>query len=220
MRRVKRVGEMKSFRLYRPSKDQSKESSSQPSDSAPKPKDSAPKPKDSVPQRRPSRGATPAKEQQGQPKASSPQRTRRRGLFASKETPADSASQRKPRQAPRFSLPFGASAPRAIFLADNSAQTPAIQAHLWNVSDHGSCLTVQGPLPLTVPVPGQLEFAEPGGRGTRRLPAELRWISTVGEATFFGLRFLEGPLPADTHLREFMQQSWTDQVPGSRRSGS
>jgi len=170
------MGEMKNFRLYRPSKEQ---------------------PKDAAPQPRP-----------------------RKGPNTPTQPPARSGSSRKPRQAPRFSLPFGASAPRARFQADNSAETPAIQAHLWNVSEHGSCLTVQGPLPLTAPVLGQLEFTEPGGRGTRRLPAELRWISTVGEATFFGLRFLKVPLPADTHLREFMQQSWTDQVPGSFRSGS
>ena len=42
----------------------------------------------------------------------------------------------------------------------------------------------------------------------------------LGESSFFGLRFLDGPLPSDTYLREFMQQSWTDEVPGSRRSGS
>ena len=200
------MGEMKSFRLYRPSKEQ--------------PKDSDPQPKDSVPQRRPSRGVIPAKQQQEQPTVSAPQRTPRRGPFASKEKPADSASQRKPRQAPRFCLPFGASAPRARFRADNSAETPVIQAHLWNVSDHGSCLTVQGRLSLAAPVPGHLEFTEPGGRETRRLPAELRWTNILGESSFFGLRFLDGPLPSDTYLREFMQQSWTDEVPGSRRSGS
>ena len=172
------MGEMKSFRLYRPSK-----------------------------------------EQQEQAKPSAPERRPRRASIASKQQPADSASQRKPRQAPRFCLPFGVSAPRARFRADNSAETPVIQAHLWNVSDHGSCLTVQGRLSLTAPVPGHLEFTEPGGRETRRLPAELRWMNTLGEASFLGLCFLEGPLPSDTYLREFMQQSWTDQIPGSRRSG-
>lgn len=166
------MGEMKSFRLYRSSKEQSK---------------------DSAPQPRP-----------------------RKGPNTPTQQPARSASSRKPRQAPRFSLPFGASAPRARFQADNSAETPAIQAHLWNVSDHGSCLTVQGRLSLAAPVPGHLEFTEPGGRGTRRLPAELRWTNILGDSSFFGLRFLDGPLPSDTYLREFMQQSWTDQVPGSR----
>ena len=170
------MGEMKSFRLYRPSKEQ---------------------PKDAAPQPRP-----------------------RKGPNAANQQPAHSASRRKPRQAPRFSMPFGASAPRARFRADNSAETPVIQAHLWNVSDHGSCLTVQGRLSLAAPVPGHLEFTEPGGRETRRLPAELRWTNILGESSFFGLRFLDGPLPSDTYLREFMQQSWTDEVPGSRRSGS
>ena len=44
-------------------------------------------------------------------------------------------------------------------------------------------------------------------------------MNALGESSFFGLRFLDGPLPSDTYLREFMQQSWTDQIPGSRRSG-
>jgi len=42
------------------------------------------------------------------------------------------------------------------------------------VSDHGTCLTLQGRLLLALPVSGHLEFPGPGGRGTRRLPAELR----------------------------------------------
>jgi len=172
------VGQMKSFRLYRPSK-----------------------------------------EQQEQATASAPERRPRRASLASKQQPADSASQRKPRQAPRFCLPFGASAPRARFRAESTSETQAIQAHLWNVSEHGSCLTVQGRLSLAAPVSGHLEFTEPAGRETRRLPAELRWTNILGESSFFGLRFLEGPLPSDTYLREFMQQSWTDQIPGSRRSG-
>lgn len=170
-----RVGEMKSFRLYRPSKEQ--------------------------------------------PKSPAPERRPRRVPRASKEQVADSASQRKPRQAPRFCLPFGASAPRARFRAETVPEAPVIQAQLWNVSEHGSCLTLQGHLSLATPVPGILEFTEPGGRGARQLPAELRWMNTLGEASFFGLRFLEGPLPSDTYLREFMQQAWTDQIPGSRRSG-
>ena len=169
------MGEMKSFRLYRPSKEQ--------------------------------------------PKSPAPERRPRRVPRASKEQVADSASQRKPRQAPRFCLPFGASAPRARFRAEAVPEAQAIQAHLWNVSEHGSCLTLQGRLSLATPVSGVLEFTEPGGRGARQLPAELRWTNTLGEASFFGLRFLDGPLPSDTYLREFMQQSWTDQIPGSRRSG-
>jgi len=172
------MGEMKSFRLYRPSK-----------------------------------------EQREQAKASVPGPRPRRGSLARKEQSADSASQRKPRQAPRFCLPFGASAPRARFRAEAVPEAQAIQAHLWNVSEHGSCLTLQGRLSLATPVSGHLEFTEPGGRETRRLPAELRWTNTLGEASFFGLRFLDGPLPSDTYLREFMQQSWTDQIPSSRRSG-
>ena len=172
------MGEMKSFRLYRPSK-----------------------------------------EQQEQAKPSAPERRPRRASIASKQQPADSASQRKPRQAPRFCLPFGVSAPRARFRAEAVPEAQAIQAHLWNVSEHGSCLTLQGRLSLATPVSGVLEFTEPGGRGARQLSAELRWTNTLGEASFFGLRFLEGPLPSDTYLREFMQQSWTDQIPGSRRSG-
>ena len=172
------MGEMKSFRLYRPSK-----------------------------------------EQQEQAKPSAPERRPRRASLASEQQPADSASQRKPRQAPRFCLPFGTSAPRARFRAEAVPEAQAIQAHLWNVSEHGSCLTLQGRLSLATPVSGVLEFTEPGGRGARQLPAELRWMNTLGESSFLGLRFLEGPLPSDTYLREFMQQSWTDQIPGSRRSG-
>jgi len=172
------MGEMKSFRLYRPSK-----------------------------------------EQREQAKASAPERRPRRASLASEQQPADSASQRKPRQAPRFCLPFGTSAPRARFRAEAVPEAPVIQAQLWNVSEHGSCLTLQGRLSLATPVSGVLEFTEPGGRGARQLPAELRWMNTLGEASFLGLRFLEGPLPSDTYLREFMQQSWTDQIPSSRRSG-
>jgi hypothetical protein len=44
-------------------------------------------------------------------------------------------------------------------------------------------------------------------------------MNALGESSFFGLRFLYEPLQYPTYLREFMQQSWTDQVPGSRRSG-
>jgi len=43
-----------------------------------------------------------------------------------------------------------------------------IQAHLWNGSDQGTCLTLQGRLLVALPVSGHLEFPEPGVRGTRR----------------------------------------------------
>lgn len=40
-----------------------------------------------------------------------------------------------------------------------------IQAHLWNGSDQGTCLTLQGRLLVALPVSGHLEFPEPGVRG-------------------------------------------------------
>ena len=117
----------------------------------------------------------------------------------------------------RYSLPFGASSLTAT-LTLNTAGTPAeIRGQLWDVSDQGGCFSIEGSCSVPVPGTAVLQLREPHSREGRTLPVELRWVSTVGHATFVGLRFTAGSLPADSFLREYMQVSWTDAVPGGTR---
>ena len=122
-----------------------------------------------------------------------------------------------PRRSSRFSLPFGAAALKARLALTGAASPTEIQAHLWDVSDEGGCLSIAGVFSLAVPSSAVLELSDPATRQTRTLSVELRWISTLSHATFVGLRFVAGPLPADSFLREYMQTSWTDVVPGGAR---
>ncbi|MFM8936178.1 MAG: PilZ domain-containing protein [Vulcanococcus sp.] len=127
------------------------------------------------------------------------------------------ASTPAPRRSSRFSLPFGASALKAKLTPADLGLPSGIQAQLWDVSDEGGCLSIPGPCSLPVPGTAVLELSDPHSRQSKSLPVELRWISAIGHATFVGLRFVSGPLPSDSFLREYMQVSWTDAVPGSTR---
>ena len=124
-----------------------------------------------------------------------------------------------PRRSNRFSLPFGAAALKAKLALASASDSSEIQAHLWDVSDEGGCLTISGsgPCALSAPSSAVLELSDPHTRQRKTLPVEVRWVSTLSHATFIGLRFVAGPLPADSFLREYMQSSWTDAVPGGTR---
>jgi hypothetical protein len=122
-----------------------------------------------------------------------------------------------PRRANRFSLPFGAAALNARLALVEGSAPAQILAQLWDVSDEGGCLTIPGPCSLLAPSSAVLELCDPHTRQSKAMPVELRWVSTLGHATFVGLRFVTGPLPADSFLRDYMQTSWTDAVPGSPR---
>ena len=122
-----------------------------------------------------------------------------------------------PRRSSRFSLPFGAAALKARLALAGADGSSQIQAQLWDVSDEGGCLTIPGPCSLAAPTSAVLELGDPHTRQSKSLPVELRWVSTLSHATFVGLRFMAGPLPADSFLRDYMQASWTDAVPGGAR---
>ena len=122
-----------------------------------------------------------------------------------------------PRRSSRFSLPFGTSALKARLALNGPGSAAEIQAQLWDVSDEGGCLSIPGPCSVSVPGTAVLELRDPHTRQSKSLPVELRWTSTLSHATFVGLRFVAGPLPTDSFLREYMQVSWTDAVPGGTR---
>lgn len=90
-----------------------------------------------------------------------------------------------------------------------------LAGRFWDVSDHGGCLSMQPGTVLTLPAVGVLHLAEPTGEQRHQWPVELRWISSLSHSTFVGLRFAGGPQPSQTFLRDYMQSSWTDAVPGA-----
>jgi hypothetical protein len=115
---------------------------------------------------------------------------------------------------PRFSLPFGPSALKATIELHGVTDVDPLAAHLWDVSDAGCCLAIKGSSSLMASGAALLNIFNPSSRQWRKLPVELRWISSLSHGTFVGARFTGGPLPQDIFLRDYMQRSWTDAVPG------
>ena len=136
-------------------------------------------------------------------------------LKSGKASASASPSAPAPRRSRRFSLPFGASALKARIELSGVAGAEPVRAHLWDVSDAGGCLALQGGCALAAPGAALLSVCHPESRQWRQLRVELRWISNLSHGTFVGVRFAGGPLPQDFFLRDYMQRSWTDAVPGA-----
>lgn len=137
-----------------------------------------------------------------------------RSMRLSRKSPVETPKPLVPRRHTRFPLPFGASALKAqIQLAVDSEVEP-VSAHLWDISDAGGCLAVQGDCTVAGSGDAVLSVCNPATRQWRRLRVELRWSSSLSQGTFVGIRFADGRLPQDIFLRDFMQRSWADAVPG------
>jgi len=138
-----------------------------------------------------------------------------RSLKFGKTAPSSTPAAPSPRRSRRFSLPFGPSALKAKIELPGVAGSEPLGAHLWDVSDAGGCLALQAGCSLPAPGAALLSVCHPESRQWRQLRVELRWISNLSHGTFVGLRFAGGPLPQDFFLRDYMQCSWTDAVPGA-----
>jgi hypothetical protein len=135
-------------------------------------------------------------------------------LRLSRKTPAESPKALVARSHARFSLPFGRAALKAKIELPSDTGAEPVSAHLWDISDAGGCLAVQGACTLAAPAAALLSICDPASRQCRQLRVELRWISNLSHGTFIGVRFAGAQLPQDIFLRDFMKSSWADAVPG------
>ena len=109
--------------------------------------------------------------------------------------------------------PIGAAAVRGVLVLEDGQE---LCGSLWDLSEGGLCLAVQGHLSASCGACGQVLLYDPVGPESVSLAVEIRWLGSKSHDAFLGLCFSGGAqLPAATCLDAYLDNHWSDEGPGA-----
>ena len=117
------------------------------------------------------------------------------------------------RQHDRYLLPVQGSPIDAFLKLNHAEYCEFSKGQVWDLSASGIRVVLFGASALKAPCHGVLRVIQPISLAQTELNVELRWSNQQGEAVYAGLSLLDGTLPADSFLQDFMPRSWTDMLP-------
>ncbi|MCP9791366.1 PilZ domain-containing protein [Vulcanococcus limneticus Candia 3F8] len=104
--------------------------------------------------------------------------------------------------------PIGAAAVRGVLLLEDGQR---LCGSLWDLSEGGLCLAVQGHLSASCGACGQVLLYDPVGPESVSMAVEIRWLGSKSHDAFLGLCFSGGAqLPEGTFLDAYLDHHWSD----------
>lgn len=108
--------------------------------------------------------------------------------------------------------PIGAAAVRCVLVLEDGHE---LCGSLWDLSEGGLCLAVQGQLPASCGGCGRVLLYDPVGPESVSLAVQVRWLGSKSHDAFVGLGFTGGlQLPTASFLDAYLDHHWSDQGGG------